>query len=75
MYRIEANTFDILKEELFASVLDAKRRIFQCVVIRYDTELWDAKRRTERLHEGRKMLKFNDLEKSLYTLNQGDLPF
>jgi hypothetical protein len=75
LYRIDANRFEGLKTELFGSVPDAKKRIFQCVVIRYDSEIGDAARRTKRLHEGRVGLKTSDIEKSLNAVNRGDLPF
>jgi hypothetical protein len=75
LYRIESNTFEFLKDELYESIEDAKGRIFRCVVIRYDSDISESKRRLELLRERRRSLRVDAIEESLQRLNSSGIPF
>jgi hypothetical protein len=75
LFRIENNRFDCLKGELYESIPEAKKRILQCVSIRYQSEISDLSRKLVTLRERQNELKNGSVEDILVKLNSADIPF
>lgn len=75
LFRIGSDRFDCVREELYESLAQAKTRIYQCVLIAYQSDIAELKRKLARLEERRSSLKVSSMEESLFELNSADIPF